>query len=183
MTSGETTRASDGGASDDPAFNDRAFHDTVLRSYRSLARLAFLMSGDPVTAEDMVAEAFARAWIPWKKGTVDKLEPYVRRTVVNLCLQGKRRRLLDWRRGQRLLAEGEPMTHTMGDQATDHIDLLRGLNALSVDHRAVIVLRFYADLSERETAEVLRLPVGTVKSRTTRALKALRPLMERTADE
>jgi RNA polymerase sigma factor (sigma-70 family) len=155
----------------------------VLRSYRPLARLAFLMSGDPVTAEDMVAEAFARAWIPWKKGTVDTLEPYVRRVVVNLCVQGKRRRFLDWRRDQRLLVAGAPLTHAMGEQATDYIDLLRSLKALSADHRAVIVLRFYADLSEQETAEVLRLPVGTVKSRTSRALKVLRPLVERTGDE
>jgi RNA polymerase sigma factor (sigma-70 family) len=168
---------------EDGTFDDRAFGEVVLGSYRSLARVAYLMSGDPTAAEDMVAEAFTRAWIPWKNGTVDALEPYVRRIVVNLCLQGKRRRFLDWRRDQRLLVEGGPMTHAVGDQTTDHIDLRRGLLALSADHRAVIVLRFYADLSEQETADVLRLPVGTIKSRTSRALKALRPLMERTADE
>jgi RNA polymerase sigma factor (sigma-70 family) len=134
------------------------------------------MSGDKATAEDIVAEAFARAWIPWEHGTVDELGPYVRRIVVNLCLQGQRRRFLEWRALDRVRARPDATSiEEPGDAVARLVDLRRALQALSVEHRAVIVLRFFADLSEQETAEVLQLPIGTVKSRTSRALRVLRP--------
>jgi len=152
--------------------------DAVVRgSYRSLARLAYLMSGDRATAEDMVAEAFARSWIPWQNGTVDELGPYVRRTVVNLCLQGQRRRFLERRSLGRIHPRPETQRDEPAEAMTHLVDLRRALMALSVEHRAVVVLRFFADLSEQETAEVLQLPIGTIKSRTARAIRALRPMM------
>lgn len=160
-----------------------AFDALVLGSYRSFARLAYLMSGDKTVAEDVVAEAFARAWDPWQNGTVDELGPYVRRTVVNLCLQGQRRRFLERRMIERFRARPETTPGGSGDEAAHRIDLRRGLQALSAEHRAVVVLRFFADLSEQETAETLQLPIGTVKSRTSRALKALRPLIGGTDHE
>jgi RNA polymerase sigma-70 factor (sigma-E family) len=159
-----------------------SFDAVVLAGYRPLARLAYLMSGDAETAQDIVAEAFARSWAPWQRGTVDDLGPYVRRTVVNLCLQGQRRRFLERRslesvRGRPPTASEEP-----GLAVAHLVDLRRALQALSVEHRAVVVLRYFADLSEKDTAEVLQLSTGTVKSRTARALKALRPLMGGTDD-
>lgn len=154
-----------------------SFDAVVSGGYRSLARLAYLMAGDRETAEDIVAEAFARSWIPWQRGTVDELGPYVRRTVVNLCLQGQRRRFLERRSMERVAARPRT-TADEPDLAVAHlVDLRRALQALSIEHRAVVVLRFFADLSEQETAAVLRLRIGTVKSRTARALKALRPLV------
>jgi RNA polymerase sigma-70 factor (sigma-E family) len=154
-----------------------SFDAAVLSGYRSLARLAFLMSGDKETAEDIVAEAFARSWTPWQRGTVDELGPYVRRTVVNLCLQGRRRRFLERRSMDRVRARPPTMSDEPERAVARLVDLRRALLALSVEHRAVVVLRFFADLSEQDTAETLGLPVGTVKSRTARALEALRPLM------
>jgi RNA polymerase sigma-70 factor (sigma-E family) len=154
-----------------------AFDALVLGSYRSLARLAYLMSGDQATAEDVVAEAFARCWIPWQHGTVDELGPYVRRTVVNLCLQGQRRRFLERGAIERFRARPETESDEPGNGVPHLVDLRRALLALSVEHRAVVVLRFFADLSEQETAEELHVPIGTVKSRTSRALKALRPMI------
>jgi RNA polymerase sigma-70 factor (sigma-E family) len=154
-----------------------SFDAVVLAGYRSLARLAYLMAGDRETAEDIVAEAFARSWIPWQRGTVDELGPYVRRTVVNLCLQGQRRRFLERRSLERVHARPPTPAEEPGLAVAHLIDLRRALQALSIEHRAVVVLRFFADLSEKETAEVLQLSAGTVKSRTARALKALRPLM------
>jgi DNA-directed RNA polymerase specialized sigma24 family protein len=94
-----------------------AFDALVLSAYRALARLAYLMCGDEATAEDIVAEAFARSWTPWRHGTVEDLGPYVRRTVVNLCLQGQRRRLLERRAFERVRSRPEA---TPGDQATNH---------------------------------------------------------------
>jgi RNA polymerase sigma factor (sigma-70 family) len=153
------------------------FDAVVLSAYRPLARLAYLMAGDKAAAEDIVAEAFARSWIPWQNGAVDELGPYVRRTVVNLCLQGQRRRFLERRSLERIRARPRPPSNDSGDEVAHLVDLRRALLSLSIEHRAVLVLRFFADLSEQEVAIVLRLPIGTVKSRTARALKALRPLI------
>jgi RNA polymerase sigma factor (sigma-70 family) len=108
---------------------------------------------------------------------VDELGPYVRRIVVNLCLQGQRRRFLERRALERFRARPETTWDDSGDVAAHLIDLRRALQSLSIEHRAVVVLRFFADLSEQETAAVLRLPIGTVKSRTSRAIKALRPMI------
>jgi RNA polymerase sigma-70 factor (sigma-E family) len=170
LTADKGTGSSAGNRSD-------AFDALVLGTFRSLARLAYLMSGDKATAEDIVAEAFARSWTPWRHGTVDELGPYVRRTVVNLCLQGQRRRFLERRAIERVRARPEARSDEPGDAVAHLLDLRRALLALSVEHRAVVVLRFFADLSEEETADVLQLPIGTVKSRTSRALKALRPMI------
>jgi RNA polymerase sigma-70 factor (sigma-E family) len=179
-----TTKDGDGGAlsvdrstSGGETVRSESFDAVVLDRYRALARMAYLMTGDRETAQDVVAEAFARSWMPWQGGTVDELGPYVRRTVVNLCLQGQRRRFLERRSVQRIGAR-PPTTTVEPDLAVAHlVDLRRALQALSVEHRAVVVLRFFADLSEKDTAQVLQLSMGTVKSRTARALKALRPLM------
>ena len=180
MTSGD----SDGGALTADRGSERtggdrsdAFDALVLSGYRSLARMAYLMSGDSATAEDVVAEAFARAWVPWQRGGVDDLGPYVRRTVVNLCLQGQRRRFLERLALERFRPRPDATPGESADVVADLVDVRRALQALSAEHRAVVVLRFFADLSEHETAEVLQLPIGTVKSRTSRALKALRPVI------
>ncbi len=154
-----------------------AFDAVVLSAYRPLARLAYLLAGDKAAAEDIVAEAFSRSWIPWQNGTVDELGPYVRRAVVNLCLQRQRRRFLERRSLERIRARPGPPSDDAGDEVAHLVDLRRALLSLSLEHRAVLVLRFFADLSEQEVADVLRLPIGTVKSRTARALKALRPLI------
>jgi RNA polymerase sigma factor (sigma-70 family) len=135
------------------------------------------MSGDEATAEDTVAEAFARSWSPWQNGTVDDLGPYVRRTVVNLCLQGQRRRFLDRRALEHIGARAETRSDEPADSVAHLVDVRRALQTLSVEHRVVVVLRFFADLSEQETADVLGVPIGTVKSRTSRAIKALRPMI------
>ena len=173
----------DPGSSASGRHPSESFDAVVLAAYRSLARLAYLMSGDRETAEDIVAEAFARSWIPWQRGTVDELGPYVRRTVVNLCLQGQRRRFLERRSLERVGARPPTTGEEPGLAVAGLVDLRRALQALSVEHRAVVVLRFFADLSEKDTAEVLQLSMGTVKSRTARALKALRPLMGGTGDD
>jgi RNA polymerase sigma-70 factor (sigma-E family) len=167
----------EGGSGDDGIDPSEAFDALVLRSYRSLARLAYLMSGDQATAEDIVSEAFARSWIPWLRGTVDELGPYVRRTVVNLCLQGQRRRYLERRALGRVRARPEIASSEPSDVVGRLVDLRRALQNLSIEHRAVIVLRFFADLSEEQTAELLKVPVGTVKSRTSRGLRMLRSVI------
>lgn len=87
----------------------------------------------------------------------------------------------DLHSSRRRTRHGELPTADLRDTPIHDVDVATGLAvrralaAMSTDHREVLVLRFYADLSERRTAVVLRLPAGTVKSRTARALKALSP--------
>jgi RNA polymerase sigma-70 factor (sigma-E family) len=152
------------------------YSGAIARDYVGLARLAFLLCGNRADAEDLVAEAYARAWPGWSGGTVEDLGPYTRRILVNLNLDHRRRRFLELKRSTESTDAG-----VVSDPSHDvdrHIDLVRGLDALAPKQRTVIVLRYYADMSEEEVAKVLGIAVGTVKSRTSRALKTLGRFVE-----
>jgi RNA polymerase sigma-70 factor (sigma-E family) len=157
-TGAETTRA-------------QTYSAMIGRDLLGLCRLAFLLCGNPADAEDLVAEAYARAWMPWIAGTVDDLGPYVRRILVNLNLDRSRRRSLTRKH------EAEQIERAIAldpqDDVNRHLDLVRGLKALPQKQRTVIVLRYYADMSEGEVANLLGIAVGTVKSRASRAVKTL----------
>jgi RNA polymerase sigma factor (sigma-70 family) len=139
---------------------------------RRLAGLAYVLCGDRGVAEDLVAEAFARVWPKWRAGHVDDLPAYLRRALVNLVQGRHRRRLLerrvldrrtvDWRDGQRF----EPGVEMRGELWSALLRL------------PVIVLRHVEDLSEEETAAVLNVRPGTVKSRLARGLATLRAELE-----
>jgi RNA polymerase sigma-70 factor (sigma-E family) len=135
-----------------------------------LVRLAELLVGDRGLAEDLVQEAFVRAWRRWRRlRRQGAALAYVRATVVNLARNSTRRRLLELRyraaQATRLVAP-EPDVGV-------RLDLERALARLPVGKRACVVLRFYADLSEEETARVLGVSVGTVKSQTHKGLALL----------
>ncbi len=159
-----------------------AFTRAVAEHHRRLAGLAYALCGDRALAEDLVAEAYARVWPKWRARQVDDLGPYLRRALVNLVHGRRRRRVLerreaerrrvDWREGQRF---------ETGVEERDR--LWDALMQLPVDQRAAIVLRHLEDLSEEETAAVLGVRPGTVKSRLARGLARLRELMGDGADE
>jgi RNA polymerase sigma-70 factor (sigma-E family) len=149
----------------------RTYSEAIGRDHIGLARLAFLLCGNRADAEDLVAEAYARAWRPWMAGTVDDLGPYVRRILANLNLERSRRSLLA--RGH---ANKETETGFTADPSDDvdlRLDIVEGLKTLPQKQRTVIVLRYYADMSEEEVANMLGIAVGTVKSRASRAVKTL----------
>jgi RNA polymerase sigma-70 factor (sigma-E family) len=133
----------------------------------ALVRSAVLMGCSVHDAEDLVQVALAKCLPRWGRIVADRPDAYVYRVLVNAFRDSRRRR---W--------TGETPTEELPEQADDP-DLTTGLAvraalaAMSRDHREVLVLRYYADLSEAETAEVLGVPAGTVKSRTARALAAL----------
>jgi RNA polymerase sigma-70 factor, ECF subfamily len=154
----------------------RTFSQEMAAGYVHLIRLAYLLCGDWSAAEDLVAEAYARAWTRWSQGTVEDLRAYTRRILVNLSLARRRRAFLEQREGVREVS-ALPVPE-LADDVARRLDVTRALRELAPKLRVVAVLRFYEDLGEEEVARVLGIKVGTVKSRASRAVQALRPLIE-----
>jgi RNA polymerase sigma-70 factor (sigma-E family) len=136
------------------------------------ARLAYLLTGDHGTAEDLVQEAFVRVFGRFRDlRDPGSFEWYLRRTIVNLSNSHFRR--LRTEREYLRRRRVEPPLPSMPDvEARD--EMWQVLQRLPQRQRAAIVLRFYEDLSEAATAEVLGCPVGTLKSLVSRGLARLR---------
>ncbi|GIJ77223.1 RNA polymerase sigma-70 factor, sigma-E family [Micromonospora phaseoli] len=151
---------------------EEEFRDFVTARSGALLRTAYLLTGDWGTAEDLLQTALTKTYLAWKRlGGIEALEPYARRVMVNTSTSWWRRR---W--------HGERPTAVLPEQAAvDEIEqrldrdvLWRHLRALPARQRAVLVLRFYEDMSEAQTAALLEISPGTVKSQTSRALATLR---------
>lgn len=161
MTEGAAVRAVD----------ERAFAEFVRARTRPLLRTAHLLVGDRHRAEDLLQTAFERLARRWTRLEGDP-EAYLRRTLVNLSTDR-------WRRAGRRprevaldldrIGEGEAL-----EQVEARHDLVRALDRLTAKQRAVLVLRYFEDLSEKDVAAALDCSVGNVKSTTARALARLR---------
>lgn len=153
------------------------FDDAVLRDeLQHLARVAFLLCGDATRAEDAAAEALGRVWHRGQRAPIERLRPYARRTLISVLSRAGERY-----RGERAAFDraGRPADVGAHDDAVaGRTDLCRALQQLPAAQRAVIVLRYFEDLSEQEIAETLNVSTGTVKSRAARGLLAMRELME-----
>ena len=140
----------------------------------ALARAAFLLTGDHQAAEDLVQDTYVILVRRWQKaGTVDP-EAYVRKILYSRFVDNWRRR----RRLRELPAAWLPETPD-GDElntVADRLTLRDALVRLTPRQRAVLVLRFYDDLTESQAANVLGISVNTVKSQTRVALQRLREL-------
>lgn len=143
------------------------FDTFVAARSRALLRTAYLLTRDHALAEDLVQTALAKAWFHWSRIHEDNPEPYVRRILVTTYSSWWRRR---W--------NGEIPTEELPDAPTadgeDGLDLWDAIGRLPRRQRAVVVLRFYEDLSEAETARLMGSSVGTVKSQAAKALAKLR---------
>ncbi|WP_337758462.1 SigE family RNA polymerase sigma factor [Kribbella shirazensis] len=143
------------------------FDAFVAARSRALLRTAYLLTRDHALAEDLVQTALAKAWFHWSRIREDNPEPYVRRILVTTYASWWRRR---W--------NGEIPTEELPESPTpngeDGLDLWDAIGRLPRRQRAVVVLRFYEDLSEPETARLMGSSVGTVKSQTAKALAKLR---------
>jgi RNA polymerase sigma-70 factor (sigma-E family) len=136
----------------------------------ALWRTAWLLTGDRYTAEDLVQTALAKAWPKWPGiGEESRFEAYVRRTLFTTYVGWWRRK---WN-GERPTEHPPERPAHMTDIEGGH-DLLRALAALPRMQRAVVVCRWFDDLTEAQTAERLGISTGTVKSHSSRALAALR---------
>jgi len=151
----------------------RVFEQVIQDDGRRMAQLAFCLCRDRAEAEDLVSEAYARTWRRWETGQVDELVPYLRRTLVNLARKRWRRELLfrrSFSRSSVVLAAGQDLVR--------EVELVDAVLRLPSPQRAVMVLRYFEDLNEEETAQLLGVAVGTIKSRTSRALSSLRATFE-----
>jgi RNA polymerase sigma-70 factor (sigma-E family) len=153
---------------------DDEFDSFVRSRTQALLRSAYLLTGDQQLAEDLVQSALTRTHLAWRR-LIDtgNAEAYARRTMYHLQVSW-------WRR--RRVAEVMPGTvpETAGGDHAAAVSLRLALRAallqLSAKQRAVLVLRFFEDRTESETADVLGVSVGTVKSQTARALARMRAL-------
>jgi RNA polymerase sigma-70 factor (sigma-E family) len=149
------------------------FEQVVRERGTGLTQLAFCLCRNKEQAEDLCAEAFANAWPRWQAGAVDDLVPYLRLTIVNLCRKAWRRETVSRRHAAELAS-----SHVSGPAPVHDFDLVDAVLRLPPRQRAVVVLRYFEDLSEHETAALLSVSTGTVKSRVSRALTALRSSYE-----
>jgi RNA polymerase sigma factor (sigma-70 family) len=141
--------------------------------HRRLVGLLGLLVGDRHLGEELAQEALTRACRDWEKvQKLDRPAAWLHRVAVNLAMSAHRRR----RAEQRMLGRVHSRhTRAVHDADTATVAMVRrALQHLPMELRVVIVLRFYADLSVADTAAVLHLPEGTVKTRTRRALAELR---------
>lgn len=145
------------------------FEEYVAARRSALVRSAVLLGCPRADAEDVVQTALLKCYRSWRRvQRADQPDAYVYRVLVNAFRDARARR---WH-GELPTAE-LPDGPVEGADPTTGLAVRRALAAMSVQHREVLVLRYYADLSERETSEALGVPPGTVKSRTARALAAL----------
>jgi RNA polymerase sigma-70 factor (sigma-E family) len=150
--------------------DETGFREFVEANGATLLHAARLLTGDHQRGEDLVQSALAKVYLRW--GRTREPLAYTRRVLVSTHIDGTRRR---WR--------GERPTENLPEQPTDdpalrasdeRDELRRMLRELSPIERSVVVLRYYCDLTETDTAASLHIPVGTVKSTGARALARLR---------
>ncbi|HEX2315838.1 MAG TPA: SigE family RNA polymerase sigma factor [Thermomonospora sp.] len=150
----------------------REFHGFFERHHRELARLAYLLLGDADAADDLAADALVATWRRWDRVRgADQPLAYVRRIVVNMC--NSRLRAMVRERGRLSALGAVAEDRTDGPDVPAMVDVRAALRRLPDRKRACIVLRYAFDLSEQETARVLGVSVGTVKSQTSRAAAEL----------
>ncbi|HET8604601.1 MAG TPA: SigE family RNA polymerase sigma factor [Marmoricola sp.] len=145
-----------------------SFTEFVAVKRASLVRSAYLLCGDADEAEDLVQGALVKAVGVWRR-IADNPEPYLRRVVVNDHISRWRRH-----RGREQAVASVPDRAAAAPDRDLSLALDSALGSLAPRQRAVLVLRYYEDLTERETAELLGVSVGTVKSQARDALARLR---------
>ncbi|MFZ5847356.1 SigE family RNA polymerase sigma factor [Nocardioides pakistanensis] len=167
---------------------DAEFEQYMAARQPALLRTAYLLTGDQHSAEDLVQTSLAKLYLSWDKVQRRELvDGYVRRIMVNEHNSLWRRA---WKRKE--FATDTIPDHTGVEDRPDHGErsaLWEFVQTLPRKQRAVVVLRYYEDLSEAEVADILGISVGTVKSQSSRALAALRervhtqPMLTRDGEE
>ena len=151
--------------------SDREFADLAAERMPALLRYAHLLTGDRARAEDLVQSAFAAAYRHRRRIDPATAEAYVRKAVLNAYLSW-------WKRRLRERPTDRPPDRPAADDTAARVDerdaMWTALATLPPRQRAVLVLRYYEDLTEAEIARVLDVSPGTVKSQAAKALEKLR---------
>lgn len=148
-----------------------SFEEYIAARSRALYRTAYLLSGQRVDAEDLLQTTLIKLFVGWRHASkADSPDAYARRVMLNTFISGRRPQRF---RRERLVASPVEPT-AIHPPPNVRGDLWPLVLALPPRQRAVVVLRFYEDLSEREIADVLNIAPGTVKSTAAAAMKSLR---------
>lgn len=153
-----------------------AFAEVFAAHHPEALRLAFLLCGDRHRAEDITADAFVKLYRRWSRGGIENPRAYLRRTVVNEVSSKFRRLALERREAARRSGDDRG-TRAPDDQLADADAVATALAALPQRQRTAVVLRYYADLPEREAAALMGVSVGTVKSSVSRGLDRMKTLL------
>jgi RNA polymerase sigma-70 factor (sigma-E family) len=145
------------------------FEDFAAAAMPGLLRFGHVLTGDPLRAEELVQQALVSTWARWRRIEHDQPHAYVRRAMVHTHTSW-------WRRSrfESSLPAGYDAAAPAGADLGERDRTLAALRLLPPRQRAVIVLRYYEDLSEADIAKVLGCSTGTVKSQASRALRTLR---------
>lgn len=150
-----------------------AFAEFATARSAALFRAAYLMVGDHATAEDLLQEALTKTYVAWPKlRDPGAAEAYTRKAITTTAISWWRRK--SW---QNERPRGDVPERPYEDPSEGSVNrdwLWNELQSLAPRQRAAIVLRFYEDLTEAQTAEVMGCSIGTVKSQVSDALKKLR---------
>jgi RNA polymerase sigma-70 factor (sigma-E family) len=140
---------------------------------RAYLRLARLLTGDRDRGEELLQDSLVRLYVRWRRAATRDPHAYLRRMLVNGNISW-------WRlRRREYLSAAPPEQADPDANRPDQDDALRAaLLALPAGQRAVVLLRYYDDLTEREVARALGCTVGTVKSQNARGLRRLRELLD-----
>jgi RNA polymerase sigma-70 factor (sigma-E family) len=147
--------------------------DLYVQHAPSALRLAYFLTGDPEAARDLVQDAFVRVAGRFRHlRQPDAFDAYLRRTIVNLHTSGLRRLRSERSSLAREAAFAVPAAHEDDHGARD--EMWHAILSLPPRQRAAIVLRYYEDLSEGDSAEVLRCSVGALNQLVVRGMATLR---------
>jgi RNA polymerase sigma-70 factor (sigma-E family) len=148
---------------------ESALVSAYRQHYRRLLKLATLLARDEDSGRDLVQEAFIRSMDRLTTLPAGAVLPYLRRAVVNLSISRSRRHRVELR----FLSSREPANAT-AVSFEDHEVIWAAVSRLPPRQRACVVLRYFEDLTQEETALVLNCAVGTVRSQTSKAISRLR---------
>jgi RNA polymerase sigma-70 factor (sigma-E family) len=156
------------------------FSELVQARSSALLRTAYLVVGDHQLAQDLLQESLVKAYLAWPRlRDTSRAEGYVRRTIVTTAISWRRRRSF----------HEPPIEHVPERPGADHTDELAThdllwelVRDLPPRQRAALVLRYYEDLSEADTADLMGCSVGAVKSQVSVALRKLRERVGADAD-
>ncbi len=153
-----------------------AYCEFFAARQHSFLRTAYAMLGGWSAAEDATQQTFVALYARWPRISPDKVDAYSRRVLVNTCFAVYRQR------GREVLVDQVPELGAP-EEHDERLALLGALDGLDAGDRAVLALRFLEDLPVAEVAQILDLPEGTVKSRTSRALARLQTALNPTRKE
>lgn len=161
-----------------PSTEEESFTAWAAARQHALLRTAVLLTGDVQRGEDLVQDALTKVALRWSRLSSGSPEAYARQILV-------RDNITWWRRNHAVSVVEQPPERPEtydADTSERRLMLEHALAELTPKQRAVIVLRFYEDLTERDTASTLEVSIGTVKSQTHVALQRLRTLAPDLAD-